>query len=49
MNYRGAVIDSFRDHRIILATMVAAKGLNIPVAISSTEEVSKSIKGLNFL
>ena len=49
MNYRGAVIDSFRDHRIILATMVAVKGLNIPVAISSTEEVSKSIKGLNFL
>ena len=48
MNYLGATIDSFRDHRIILATMVAAKFLNVPIALSSSKEVSKSIKGLNF-
>ncbi|MBM3165313.1 MAG: hypothetical protein FJZ80_07625 [Bacteroidetes bacterium] len=48
MHYQGGIIDSFKDHRIILAAVVASKFLNEPLWINSVKEVTKSFKGLDF-
>jgi 3-phosphoshikimate 1-carboxyvinyltransferase len=48
MHYQGEVINSFKDHRIILAAVVASKYLNVPLWINSVQEVTKSFKGLDF-
>lgn len=48
MKYQGDIINSFKDHRIILAAVVASKYLNEPLGINSVQEVTKSFKGLDF-
>jgi 3-phosphoshikimate 1-carboxyvinyltransferase len=48
MKYQGDIINSFKDHRIILAAVVASKYLNKPLGINSVQEVTKSFKGLDF-
>jgi len=48
IKYQGGIINSFKDHRIILAAAVASKHLNKPLWINSVQEVTKSFKGLDF-
>ncbi|MFM7664517.1 MAG: 3-phosphoshikimate 1-carboxyvinyltransferase [Bacteroidota bacterium] len=48
MDYQGGVINVFKDHRIILAAVVASKYLNEPLRVNSVQEVTKSFKGLDF-
>jgi 3-phosphoshikimate 1-carboxyvinyltransferase len=48
MQYQGDIINSFKDHRIILAAVVASKYLKEPLRINSVQEVTKSFKGLHF-
>lgn len=48
MKYQGDIINSFKDHRIILAAVVASKYLNEPLWINSVQEITKSFKGLDF-
>ena len=48
MKYQGDIINSFKDHRIILAAVVASKYLNEHLGINSVQEVTKSFKGLDF-
>ncbi|MFM2038272.1 MAG: 3-phosphoshikimate 1-carboxyvinyltransferase [Bacteroidota bacterium] len=48
MQYQGDIINSFKDHRIILAAVVASKYLNESLWINSVQEITKSFKGLDF-
>ncbi len=48
MQYQGDIINSFKDHRIILAAVVASKYLKEPLRINSVQEITKSFKGLDF-
>jgi 3-phosphoshikimate 1-carboxyvinyltransferase len=48
MRYQGGIIDSFKDHRIILAALVASNYLNEPLWINSAQEITKSFVGLDF-
>jgi 3-phosphoshikimate 1-carboxyvinyltransferase len=48
IKYQGGIINSFKDHRIILAAAVASKYLNESLWINSVQEVTKSFKGLDF-
>jgi len=48
MKYQGDIINSFKDHRIILAAVVASKYLNESLRINSVQEITKSFKGLDF-
>jgi 3-phosphoshikimate 1-carboxyvinyltransferase len=48
MQYQGDIINSFKDHRIILAAVVASKYLNESLRINSVQEITKSFKGLDF-
>jgi len=48
MKYQGDIINSFKDHRIILAAVVASKYLNESLRINSVQGITKSFKGLDF-
>ena len=42
---QGTVIDSFHDHRIVMASAIGALRANGPVEISFAESVNKSYPG----
>ncbi|MFM7388579.1 MAG: 3-phosphoshikimate 1-carboxyvinyltransferase, partial [Bacteroidota bacterium] len=48
IKYQGGIINSFKDHRIILAAVVASRHLNKPLRINSVQEITKSFNGLDF-
>lgn len=48
MHYQGQIIQSFSDHRIILAALTASTVIPSPIQLSSHLEIEKSFVGLYF-
>lgn len=48
LHYQGQTIQSFSDHRIILAALAASTVIKDPIQLSSHSEIEKSFVGLDF-
>ncbi|NDB36627.1 MAG: hypothetical protein EB023_15095, partial [Flavobacteriia bacterium] len=48
IHYQGQIIQSFSDHRIILAALTASTVIPSPIQLSSHIEIEKSFVGLKF-